>query len=398
MDTLYRQFRGLTNRQSEEEMGRGDLVIGDNIDITKTKRLKRRDGYASVAAMSGAHSLFAKKERCLFVKDGVLYRLLSDYSTQALESGLSDDPMSYYANDNGVIYMSNGVDALALGQNGPRSWGLVPPVVAGKASAVGGALRAGTYLFNVVFVRDDGQVSGGAISREAITLSEKGGIAFTDLAVSSDPTVIAKKLYMSPGDGETLYLVAVLSNSTTTYTMDGDGVNLSIPIRDEILTAAPAGHLVSSYRSRMLVASDQYLFFSQPFGPELFDRRDYIDLGSSARVIAPTEDGVYVSTDDRTVWLPGDDMADLGYFERDNTAGISGTLAYVPPDLLGFDNTAGLPNDVPIWTTEGGIVIGLPGGTLINVTGSRYQFSGALDSGAAYYDRQTSRYVSIIND
>lgn len=388
----FKGFRGLRNDVDPERLESGDLVVAENVDLDNSGRLSRRSGY--VLQMAGdVHSLWADSEVCLFVQGSTLKRLNDDLSTAtSVKSLSSNDPVSY-DRLNDTVYYSNGTDTGAFGPAGVRSWGLTPPDVLPAISLTGGNSPAGTYQYTMTYLRTDGQESG-AGPTGTVELTEKGGIIFGYLPVSDDPDVTHKAIYLTPANGEVLYRAMELDNSTTTAVYTGEGLGLVTPLDTRYLMPPPAGHVIAHHYGRMLVATDRYLYHSEAMAPELFDYRRFTPLPHRITLVAPTIGGVFVGTDNNIAWLAGPDADSFTYEEKADYGAIQGTLSYVPSNLLALDIP---PQNIPVWTGEKGIVAGLPDGSLISLTEARYRMDNTSKQGAAYFDRATNRYVTIIS-
>lgn len=112
--TLFRGARGLNTRfdttRITNDDGITDLAVALNVDISDSYRVSRRPGYVKKSSRGG-HSLFYEFGPALFVSQGKLCRLGTDYSVTelaTLEDGQSR--MRYCQVPTGAIYFGNGTD------------------------------------------------------------------------------------------------------------------------------------------------------------------------------------------------------------------------------------------------------------------------------------------------
>src|SRR5574340_1597454 len=214
----FKAFTGLRNDVQSERMEAGDLVAADNVNIDSSGQLSRREG-RTLALAGDYHSLWAAGDVCLMVGGTTLYRVAPGYTTTALRTGLTAGAKMAYQAINERVYWSNGRESGVIEAGASRSWGLAVPAHQGTATATAGSLAAGTYQWAVTYLRDDGQESGTGLAG-VITLTEEGGIALSDLPVSSDANAtLLKVLYLTECNGSVLYEAATLDADATTHTL-----------------------------------------------------------------------------------------------------------------------------------------------------------------------------------
>ena len=120
-------FKGLNNVTDPLRLGMEWLAQADNVNISDTGALSKRDGYALAKAGNfSAAFTTPEHERTFFVVDGVL----QDFAGVALASVDATRPM-FWAEVNGVVYFNNGVDSgtiapdntVGLWRGAPTSYG-----------------------------------------------------------------------------------------------------------------------------------------------------------------------------------------------------------------------------------------------------------------------------------
>lgn len=92
----------------EDRVAVWPLVAADNVDIDNTGRLKKRLGYTKMVSLTRAYGLWADGDICLFVYQGTLYGLNTDYTYTSIRSGLLTHERLSYVRANDRVYYSNG--------------------------------------------------------------------------------------------------------------------------------------------------------------------------------------------------------------------------------------------------------------------------------------------------
>lgn len=391
----FKAFAGLRNDVSSERMEPGDLVTADNVNIDSSGQLSRRDG-RTLALAGDYHSLWSEGDVCLMVGGTSLYRVQPGYTTETLRTGLTAGAKMAYCKVDERVYYSNGRECGILENGSSRSWGIRIPASQGTATEVSGSLTAGTYQYAVTYLRDDGQESGTGLAGR-IDVGDDAGILFADLPVSADPSVVGKILYLSAPNGTDLYERETLANADTSCTVTSAG-DLSLPLQSQHLSPAPAGQLVAYWRGRLWVADGAILYYSEPHAYELFDLRHYVEFPGPITLLAPIDEqtggGLFIAASEQTGFLGGASPEEATYTPLLDYGAILGTLQYVEGTLFGDGDLGG--RMVPMWASTAGICVGLPDGSVRNITEGRYSMDEDGE-GCAVFMPDESRYVVVIN-
>lgn len=366
----YSQFKGLRNNVKAEEFERGDLVTALNVDVDDVGAIHRRRGYSTAVVAGSGHSLFAFGSTCLAVINNALVRILPDWSTVTLQASITANRAMRYAGVGDRVFYTNGIESGCVQTGVRRSWGLTPPAL-GAVTLQGGALRAGRYQWTMTYLRSDGQESGAPLA-QVVTLTVAGGFVLT-LPVSTDATVTEKAVYLTHTDGKTLYLYAIVDNADTTLTVLEERPG-EIPLQTQFLEPPTAlGELshISYGNGRMLVAVDNRLFPSEPYAPELFDRRKSYPFADRITLVAFLEGGAWVGTDTQIVWLPNADIEQWDFKARADYGVIPGTATIASSEGVG-DGRSKLP--AVFFASNEGLCVGLADGQLINFTRGRFAY------------------------
>jgi len=381
-------FKGLRNDVAPDAMGLDDLAEANNVHLNNAGELVSRDPIGEVLIAGDAHSLYASSLICVVVQGTSLLRVNANYSASVLRTGLAQGrPVSYWPLG-AKLYWSNGVDTGVIENGVDRSWGLAVPGLP-AAVAVAGTMPVGAYQFVLTYLRNDGQESGASVAGK-IVVPDRGGIHFTSIPVSSDPTVTQKCLYVTMRDGTVLYAAAVLANAVATHTVNAEP-NINLECHTQFLQPPPAGDIVAVAPGHALVAVGNVLHVSEPYSFELFDRRKAQQFEQRITIVAPVADGVYLATTETTAWLRGA-VSEAEFIEKASYGGVPGTLAYTPRSAVG----QGGDGNIAMWMSTRGVVAGTDAGELRNMTEERFSFPSAI-SGAAVV-RQTSginQYIGV---
>lgn len=363
----FSQFKGLRNTVGPESFEIGDLEAALNVDVTDELRVRRRRGYGAFVA-GAYHSLFANGEVMVAVTGTSLVRITPEGVSSTLRTGLTSGARLAYSAVGDRIYYSNRTQTGCVQAGVHRSWGLDIPTSQPTASVVGGSMQPGTYQYALTYVRDDGQESGTGLAG-SVTLRSRGGIRFDAIPVSADPTVTAKRLYISPPDGDAMYYALGLHASDTSATVYSarDGTMI---LATQFKGPPPAGTCLAHYNGHALVAVGNRLYFSEPYAPELFDLRRGYRFSSPITLVAPVDDGLYLGIETEVIFLEGRDVTELVYRPRCDYGAILGTLAYCSADDIN-KNTQGR---AAVFATTQGVCAGFNGGQIVNLTQERFNY------------------------
>lgn len=389
------KLTGLKTKSSEVEIGFDGQSIATNVDITRGQKAKRRKGSTKVYTGT-INAAYANKEKFLITEGSNLLQLHEDYSTSVIRSDLtpSADLIAYTLGN--IIYYSNGYETgVLLPGGGGRTLGLSRPSPVAFLSVSFGRLPAGRYQCALTYVRDDGQESG-AEPPQVIELSDEFNGITVSLPSSSDSSVENIRIYISTTDGTELYLAGEVENGTATYVYREDTKHLQIPLTTDCLDKPPVFTNIDFHGSRMLYAVNNVLYYSIPFSYELVDFRfNYIPFNSKIDVIGVVKDGIYIGTSTEIFFLSGTDIADVKLMTKVADYGVvPGSKVYGDGSIIGDGETQ---QPLPIWTSKQGIVVGLPGGELVNVTQKQADISKGI-KGAALFRQEDgqSHYVNVL--
>lgn len=303
-------FLGLNNVTDPLRVGLGWLAQADNINVTDTGGITRRDGYslAQAGVYTGAFST-ADSSRMYVVVGGVI----KDYSGNALMALTSSAPV-YWAEVNTQVFFTNGTDSgIILPDNSVIPWKWQTPAVPG-VTAVTGNLPAGLYQVRCTFTLPDGRETGASYATE-VTLTEGQALQVTGIqTVASHRT----NVYITPADS-TVFQLAFSTTSLSAFTWNASPDDLGVELTNHHLSPLPqetepvqawGGRI---YAAQYLASTDQTIvWFSQPLGFHLFNlAQDFFMVPGRVLMLAPHSDALIVGTDAATYAYTGEKLEQL---------------------------------------------------------------------------------------
>jgi hypothetical protein len=341
-----------------------------NADVNADGRLVIRKGKTLHITLAGAHSLWAGNTCMLCAAGGYLKRISNGVAINITVITGPKHPLSYVDAED-KVYISNpywqGIfDPIA---NSVASWGVaVPPGPMLLSSS--GNLPAGTYhvcMTNVV----NGDLSGNS-AIVPITLTSEGGIQ-----VLNRPS--GALVWVTDSDEGIFYLVGETNKVVDIPTIE--------PLPTFLCSPPPYMENLCYAFGRIWGSVGPDVYYSMPFKPGLFKLASNVyHFEDTVTMIAKVPTGLFIGMEKKTRFLAGTIPEQMT--QQDAGAGsIRGTLAYCNnmPEL-GW--TLGTPEkdfeDVPVWLTSEGVVVGSPSGHFFNVTKNKLKM-GIPSQGASLY-------------
>lgn len=374
-------FTGVRNDLSPERFEKNDLQSCVNIELDETGKPFRRLGTTELDAVD-SHSLWANDELAYVVRGGTLHQIMPDLSVVDLGIPILGSRVAYMrvAND---VYFSDGLVNGIVGTNGYRPWGIAVP--AQPVASIGpGDLREGKYLITMTYVRSTGQESGAAPIM-SLDVGANQSIVLSAIPVSTDPLADTKNIYVSDCNGEVAYLIATLTNSETVATISQLPAARTLAVRTLRCGPPPPGQLVGQYSGCSYVAQNNYLWYSLPYEYELVHRAmNFIGFTSPLRTFAPVSDGIFVGSDDETVFLGGANPKEFS----SRVVAPYGTVLGTETEVSGFQfgdpkGQNANPKAIPLWMSKRGLCAGMDNGFYTNLTGGRYALPEGVAKGAS---------------
>ena len=341
--------------------------IALNVEVTDGGKLVRRKGYSIKIPLPGAHSLWAGSVM-LVVAAGILYRVDGD---TAVSIGTVSGPQAtvcYVELDN-LIYMATPTwEAIYdLLTDSIRSWGLPLPA-APVVTPVAGDMPPGTYTlcYTAADAAGGGRISGnGPLCR----LSWEGATQ----GIRLDNLPAGALCWITHPNGTDLYLASVENGVIA-------GQAPKITPLPSFAVSPPSGMCHFGYAfGRIWGCQGRNLIYSDPFQYEWFRSPNFKPFLEDLVMVAPVNNGLFVSSKETTWFLDGSDPARM-VLKKIGDGAVPGTLVYaeMPGAVVGGGyemsrRLSQLPS--PVWIGAHGYVIGTQTGHLVHLTGSRLRMS-----------------------
>lgn len=304
------------------------LRAGVNIDLTPEGRPRRRKGY-TLASAGYAHSLWSPDSAAFafLVKDSVLHRMTLNGDIEVLEPIGTVHPTRrmVYAEIAGRIFGSNGLSRWSY-EDGLRQWGVEDPGLPTLAPINNGGLDAGTYKVAMTYLDRYGEESGCGESA-TVEIAEGQGIGLSLIPVPSHADVIAKRLYVSRANGETLFAANELPVASTDFAMlRADVVRTGKVLDTQFCERVPACRLLVAFKGRLYFAIGKHLFYTLPLRYGLFKRHEsYLPMPHDITDMVATRNTLYVGTERATYALTGNDPKTMDRADVDGYGMVEGT-------------------------------------------------------------------------
>ncbi len=339
------RFKGLNNVGDPLSLGLGWLSKADNVDITESGKIVRRDGYEQVVAgaMTGAYA--TRDYRRMYVVDGGdLKSVNADLSLNTLRSGLSDAPMSWTEVNDQVFY-SNGVDKGIIESDGTLldwSWEVpgMPSVIAGS-----GVLPAGSYQVACTFLLPDGRETGSGAAALVVVPEN------SSLIIDNIPQVAGcmTAIYIAPANStvfqhalDTVATAVNWNTSSDELGMELLNPQLAPPPLEATITAHWKGRL---YLMQYLPSEDvTVIWMSEPLGYHLFDlKRGFISVPGKGVLLADAKDALIIGTESKIHSFDGEKLVDLAGY-----GAVAGqNVSYEDDGSIYFWSTRGVCSALP---------------------------------------------------
>lgn len=338
-----------------------------NVDLSDAGTLSRRAGYTLQESMSRPHSLWSDDEVGYFACGVDLMRFDGTAASVPVGTVNAGAPVSFASTPRGVVWTDgtklgllkdSASDSVDLGVQAPNP---EPFVYAG----VGGALAAGQYRVAFASVHPtSGERSPVTVPR-LLEVGEAGKLVVTLPVGAMDTWVYVAR------DGEVLYHEATArAGKTGCEVAQISTMGAAVPAHVE--GRMPAGRWVRYHNGRLLVASGDTVYYSDPFDyARTRPASSFVRLDGEVVLIEPTDVGVYLATADTTYFAAGNDFA-------------AATLSVVAPYGAIPGTAVSGANDKSLWwfSSRGQVKAGASGEVVL-VNDKRIQFSPPETLGAA---------------
>lgn len=380
-------FNGLNNVGDTLGLGLSWLKVAENINITATGKIERRDGFAQFRAgvipAGGAYTT-EDFERGYYVDAGAL----KTFEGVTLRTGLTAAPM-YWAEINGQVFYSNGTDSgIIQADNTLMAWAWAAPS-SPTLAAVTGSLAAGLYQVRCTFTLADGRETGPGDTVELVLV---GGQA---LQISAIPQLAgaATNVYIAPADSTVFQFAGSPTGTAMVWNQSPDNLGADM-LTFDAYPLPPGCDVIQNWRGRIYVAlydapNDQTVVWSsQALGFHLFNlASDFFTLPGRVLMLAPHALGLVIGSNQAIHAYDGTTITQLASYGV-----VPGQHWDEDEDRLVFWTARGLCAALPFANlTEKHLSVppGLNAGGAVLQSGGATRYVVALQKGGAAFNSRT---------
>lgn len=307
-----RAWNGLNNVSDPLRLGLGWLSVADNVDISDTGAIERRDGFtlAVDSPMAGGYATI-DTERLYVVGAGVLSAVNPDMSLTALATLSSPAPM-HWAEINRHVYFNNGTDSGVISPGNTVSQWAWPEPHSPALAISSGSLSPGQYSACCTFLLPDGRETG-ASAATTIDLPENSALAVAGIPQAPGLETL---LYIAPANSTVFQLVGPVGSAYTwNSSPDALGTDMATAFMDPLPTGAT---VIQHWKGQMFAA--QYLpgqaqsvvWASEPLGYHLFNLNSgFFMVPGEVLMLAPVEQALIVGTDAAVYAYTGEELTQV---------------------------------------------------------------------------------------
>lgn len=300
-------FLGLNNtrpltqlEQFERGQRSGDFMrSADNVDVTDAGTLRRRQGWAKRLGGTQMRGLFALDDGSALVADyNQLCRLTYEdgqLNKQALMAELRPGAGVSYTDTPAGVYLSDGYGLWVFRGGAVARATMEAPNAPVLSASAGGSLPGGLYQVACTFERQDGTQSCASVTVQADV--PDGGILNIHLPATTQPLTAWVNVFVSPVNGDALFLAERLPIGTTSTTLyvppEQGGRCMTL-----YMAPMPAGQIVRQHQGKLLVARGAAVFTSQPYAYGIYDpAEDFIQFPAEVTLLEPVGAGLFIVAD-----------------------------------------------------------------------------------------------------
>ena len=359
------------NTVSDTARQQGNFVrIANNIDINPNGTIELRSGKDKVSDMSIHHLWQSPLHKDVFGLYDGYWCVVNPYDwTVKKLTEIGNAPLYHALVNNRVVvagqhglYEYDGQTAKPLTIPTPP-----PPVVQGTKQGqdfgeyVSGldetTHRARTRVIAISYLV--GQKEGGLSSTVKIDVDS---VTIT-LPMVFDRAITHINIYITEQGGAELKLLASVPKDTTEYRFD-TGVILGKPATTQHLDSMMTGKYLALWRSRLVVAKSNVIYFSEPLNYHLTDERhNYIAMPQRVTFLEVVEGGIWVGQTTGVAFLQGVDIDEMTISHKAVQAPIADSSTQMPSETVGELSNGG--STVALWLSANGYCVGTSDGSVV---------------------------------
>ena len=356
-------FKGMNNVLKKGPLSMPSVLL--NAHVEADGALKKRPGSTLVANLPGAHSLWTDGNGVvLCMAQGSLYRLVDKVPELLTETGQPNSP-AHYLVVSGRVYISNAnwTGVYNINTKTVEAWG--EPLPAAPILLLDeGSLPPGKYHVCLTVTGLTGRPSGNS-TISSITLDGPGGISIVNLPDNA-------QVWITDPDGSQLFFSGTYDRITEI---------LDSPEPIPTLWGSPPSPMagITWAFGRVWGFDGTKLRYSEPYQPELFRLADgFFEMESPGGMIAKTDGGLYIGTQDKTVFMAGRQPEEMTEMLQVGPGVVPGSLCYA-------NELGELGKNVPVWIGKKGVYAGSSGGQVVNLVKEKIIMSPEQSQGASVY-------------
>jgi hypothetical protein len=344
-----------------------------NFDLTNDGRLVVRSGQSERSALVAGEGGFEVDGRFLHQEDGTLYE-----GASALVAGLTRRASVF--GHAGMIYVTDGVTHKEIDGSTVRNWGLPVPTL--SLAAVAGDLPAGVYHVQASF-SDARTNEGGACKLYAITLNGSQDIRVT--VGNSNSDVAKVNLFAGIANQRQTSFVTQITLGQSPYTITNVVVSERDPPRTRKMSGPWSGIKGAfSWRAFVMAWRDNVVVRSEAQEPHLFHADSIYPFGADVTAGEGLISGFYVGTEQGLHWVSGDDPGKLIPEQKTFAPIFQGSMLTDAKYIPKLQSSGA----VALFVSADGVLAGLAGGVVANLTSERYVFSSGSRASFTYAERR----------
>lgn len=389
---------GANNLAAETSVPRQSFRDGLNVDLNDDGKVKRRFGYNLVEPAFEPSSVIGFGHRGFYLTNGELmaFEVIDReiIGVTPVYTGLRQDARLAAVMIEPDIFVSDGdINLRIRPDNTVTAWS-APQADAPGVTIVAdaGGLEPGDYMVAVAHklaTNEEGPLS------EAVKFTLTAQASQLQLALPHQFENARFAVYMTKPNGNELLLAGVAPGNAGTMTINKQ--RLGRRAETDFLAPLPPAEYAVYFRGRLIGANGTTLFWSEPQLYSLtdlgFNFFEYAEPITGLGAIGDTGTGLFLGQQTKTYFLRGDNPSEMDAREAYPAGIVAHSMTMVPGARLPMDNPPPVP--VPMWlATNGVICVGLPDGTVLPLSETRYA-ARVGDTGASVFIQRDGRSTFI---
>lgn len=324
--------RGVNNIASDADMPVNERGVvnalrdGVNVDILNTGIARLRPGISQTINDAGAHSAYSNDALFVWATANTL-KVSTDLLsfTTVLTDARLEQPISC-VDVNGDIYFSNElINGIIRADGSYEKWGIEPPAQAPTASCIAGPNH---YQITCTFVTATGEESGAPLGF-SFTCADAPSIRINNVPQSTDPRVVATRIYMTNIDGIEMQQVIDLPSGILTWALAGFFA-YGQELKTQFMRPPPPGQLLEFHNGTIYIASGSNVFKTQPLRFGMYDpTTNFFMYPERVTLLREVVDGIYIGAD-QLYFMAGIGTQDVAQIDTMPYRAIEGAVCNVP--------------------------------------------------------------------